>query len=113
MTNNQMYQALVTMSKLSEKGKLGFAIAKNSRVFKEELAEYMSARDEAMRKYGKDNGDGTFKFEPDALNQFLAEMQPLDDIEVNAPVVYVTEDDIVNSTLTNQQMEALLWMVKE
>ena len=42
MTNNEAYDALNLLVRLREKGRLGFVIAKNIRILRDEISEYIS-----------------------------------------------------------------------
>lgn len=90
---------------LNQKGIVGYKIARNLRMINEELIEYNKQREELFKKYGTQEGD-TLKIDKDSENYllFLKEIKPFDDLEVEFNFLKITQDELMNSELTAEQM---------
>ena len=113
MTNAQMYDSLVVLNQAEEKGVLGFAIAQNRRKLAEELKEYAQKRDELLREYGTDDGEGRFTITADKVPAFSAALRPFAEMTADVAVRQVSEADFCSGSLTSSQMVMLEWMIKE
>ena len=113
MTNAQMFESLQVLGQAEEKGVLGFAIAQNRRKLAEELKEYATKRDELLREYGTDKGDGSFSLTPEAAQAFGTALRPYAEMTAEVSVRQVTEEVFCSGNLTSSQMLTLEWMVKE
>lgn len=113
MTNDQILNSLGILSQLEEKGMLGFAIARNRKKLAEECKDYAEKRDELLREFGTDLGNGQFQLPPDKVNDFLNALKPYSELEVEVPVMTVSQDVFCSGNLTSSQMFALDWMVEE
>ena len=113
MTNAQMYDSLAVLATAEEKGILGFAIAQNRRKLSEEVREYAAKRDELLREYGTEEGDGRFTIAADKVPAFSAALRPYAEMATDVNVRQVSEADFCSGSLTSSQMLALDWMVKE
>ena len=113
--NEEALDCVILASKLDEKGKLGYAIAKNTRKLKEEIKEYIAKRDELLKKYGTpvDGRKGDYTIDRKNRTLYDAELEEYENIEFEVELMQVSESDFVNSTLTSRQMEMLLWMIEE
>ena len=98
-----LQQFLSTM--LNQKGIVGYKIARNLRMINEELIEYNKQREELFKKYGTQEGD-SLKIDKDSENYllFMKEMKPFDDLEVEFNFLKITQDELMNSELTAEQM---------
>lgn len=112
MTNEQMFNSLVILSKLEETGMLGFAIARNRKKLTEECKEYAEKRDELLRKFGTDAGNGQFSLTNDKAADFHEELRPYAELEFDVAVMTVSPDVFCSGSLTSSQMFALDWMVE-
>lgn len=112
LTNAQMFESLQVLSKVEEKGVLGFAIAQNRRKLTEELKEYLAKRDELLKKYGTDEGNGRFQLKAEDVPKFFEEMNPYDNMKTDINVRRVTEEQFCSGNLTSTQMFALEWMIE-
>lgn len=112
-TNAQMYDSLMVLNQVEERGVLGFAIAQNRRRLAEELKEYAAKRDELLAEYGTDEGDGKFTLTPDAVQRFSAALKPYAEMTAEVAVRQVSVEDFCSGSLTSSQMQILEWMVKE
>lgn len=113
LTNEQMLNSIVMLAKLEEKGMLGFAIAKNRKKLTDECKEYSEKRDELLKEFGEDIGNGQFQLPPDKVNDFLEALKPYAELEVDVAVMTVSPDVFCSGSLTSSQMFALDWMVTE
>lgn len=113
MTNAEGAQCLSIMMNIQEKGRLGFAIAKNMRKLNEELREYSEKRDELIMKYGEQQDGDQYKIPPEKVNDFMNELREYDDMKFDFEPQTISEDDFCSGSLTSDQMYALYWMVSE
>ncbi len=113
-TNEQMWSYVQLASRLHETGKLAYAIAKNTRKFRSEITEYTAKLDELLVKYGTpDKGKkGRYNIGEDVRKAYEAERKEYDSIEAEVDIMQVTEDVFTGGTLTNTQMDMLMWMVQ-
>ncbi len=111
-TNQEMFENIELLSGLNEKGKVGYAIARNLRKLKEECTEYLNTRTEAFSKYGTviDKDKGIVNISADILER---EIKDIKDIEHNVDIYKVDEETFINGNLTSSQMEKLLWMIED
>lgn len=112
MTNEQMFNSLILLSKLEEKGILGFAIARNRKRLAEECKEYADKRDELLKEFGTDIGNGQFQISPDKATDFLEALKPYAELEFDVAVMTVSPDVFCSGSLTSSQMFALDWMAE-
>ena len=113
MTNAEGAQCLSIMMNIQEKGKLGFAIAKNMRKLNEELREYFAKRDELIMKYGEQQDGDQYKIPPERVPQFVSEMREYDEMKFDFDPQTISEEDFCSGSLTSDQMYALYWMAAE
>lgn len=113
LTNEQMLNGISVLSKLEEKGMLGFAIARNRKKLTEECKEYAEKRDELLKEFGTDIGNGQYQLVPEKIGDFLAALKPYSELEVEVAVMTVSQDVFCSGSLTSSQMFALDWMVEE
>lgn len=110
MKQSQAEQLSIALNSLmEEKGVVGLKIARNKRMIDDELREYYEFKQELFKKYGEER-DGQLMISKDSKNidQFLAELKPLDEQEVDFDFRKITEDELAGSNLTARQM-ALIW----
>lgn len=113
MTNEQMLNSLAVLSKLEETGMLGFAIARNRKKLSEECKEYSEKRDELLKEFGTDVGNGQFQLTTDKVADFIEALKPYGELEFDVPVMTVSQDVFCSGSLTSSQMLILDWMVEE
>lgn len=113
MSNAKMEQYIDVMSGLTETGKLGYAIARNTRKLKEAAKDYLKIKGDLLQKYGVMSNDGKrFVVSGDNFPKFISELGDIPDIEHDVDIFQVPEELFFGGTLTSQQMENLLWMVE-
>lgn len=100
-------------SLMEEKGIVGLKLARNKRMIDDELKEYYEFKQELFKKYGEER-DGQLMISKDSKNidQFLAELKPLDEQEVDFDFRKITEDELAGSNLTARQMASIWEMVE-
>ena len=113
MTNEQMLSSLTILSGLEEKGMLGFAIARNRKKLTDECKEFAEKRDELLKEFGTDIGNGQYQLHNDKAIDFLEALKPYAELEVDVAVMTVPQDVFCSGNLTSSQMFALDWMVNE
>ena len=112
MSNDKIFSSVQVLSGLEEKGKLGYAIARNLRKLNDAGKEYFEKRDELIRKYGKPNGNGgSYTFTEKNAKAFNKELEEYAVIEHEVDVMTVSEEVFCSGTLTSQMMYDLDWMV--
>lgn len=109
LTNKGAFELLQYMSNLHETGKLGFFIAKNMRMIKTEIQEYIALRDHTISKYAAPGGVAVAD---ENIPLFLEEMRPYDEIECEIDPAQVDEALFISGTLNSKDMFNLDWMVK-
>lgn len=112
MTNAQMFDSIQVLNQAEEKGVLGFAIARNRRILAEELREYAQKRDELLKEYGTDEGDGRFTIKADKVPAFSEALRPYAEMTADVAVTQVDAETFCGGNLTSSQMFVLEWMVK-
>lgn len=112
-TNIDAFESLKVLNRLRESGKLGYTIAKNRRKLNDELKEYIQQRDEIVVKYGKPLEDGSYTVPQEDAQEYLAEINDLDNIEFDVSMLTVDVEAFTCGELTSQDMYILDWMVQE
>ncbi len=113
MKNAQILDSLNVLSKCGdEKGMLGYAISRNRAKLIAEAQEYSRKRDELLKEYGTDLGNGQFQLDPENAEKFYTELQPYSDLTVDMPVMQVSLDVFCSGNLTSDMMTVLDWMVE-
>lgn len=113
LNNKQMLESLTVLSQCEEKGMLGYAIARNRQKIAAEVLDYSRKRDELLREFGKDIGNGQFQLEPENAARFFEALQPYSDLTEDVPVMQVSPEVFYGGNLTSSQMFVLEWMVSE
>ena len=80
MTNNEAYDALNLLVRLREKGRLGFVIAKNIRILRGEISEYISLRDKLIQEVGTKKDDAYVIDNPENIQRFMDLIREYDSI---------------------------------
>ena len=113
MTNEEMRKAIEVLSTAREKGKLGYAIARNTRKLKDAAKEYLDMREKLIREHGDKDEKGNITVSEKKWAKCQEEMEDIMGISHEADLFAVSSDDFMSGTLNSWQMERLLWMVKE
>ena len=113
MNNAQMLNSVIVLSQAEEKGMLGYAIARNRQKLIPEIQEYSNKREELLRKYGTDIGEGKFQLHSENAAQYYEELRPYSELTVDVPVMQVSLEVFCSGNLTSSAMETLNWMVEE
>lgn len=96
------------------KGVVGLSIARNLRMIDDELKEYYELKSELFKKYGEEQGGNlVINKMSDNYPLFLKEMAPAEEQDIEFNFRKVSEDDMIDSGLTSEQMYLLMdFMVK-
>lgn len=114
VTNGNAFDMLVALEgAANECGQLGFAIAKNRRIIKAELEEYIKKRDEIILKYATKDNNGQLLIDDSSSITANAELSPYSAMECEVKILKVPESVFCGGTLTSEQMFNLDFMVKE
>ena len=115
-------EALNTLNKVTNAtGKAGFAVYKAIRILSEETQDFNKVREDLVKKYGEDMGDGKIgiKEESDGYQKFIEEINPILSEDVKVNLTPLTEDEfekLADDNLTARDyflLEALLIPDKE
>ena len=90
---------------LQIKGIVGFKIARNLRMINDELKEYNEVKQSLFEKYGTEK-DGNLVIDKfsDNYTNFLKEIAPYEEQDVNFDFKRITEDEFMASDLTAEQV---------
>ena len=113
LNNAQMLESVLVLSQLEEKGMLGYAIARNRQKLTAEVQEYSKKRDELLKEYGTDVGDGKFQLMPENASRFFEALRPYSELTADVPVMQIEPEVFYSGNLTSSQMFTLEWMVKD
>lgn len=113
LTNEQMLESLSILAQADEKGMLGYAIARNRQKLLAEVQDYSNKRDELLKKYGNDIGEGKYQLQPESAAAFFEELKPYSELSVDVAVMKVSPEVFCSGNLSSQQMFSLGWMVEE
>lgn len=113
LTNDRMLESVTVLAKCDEKGMLGYAIARNRAKLVSEIQEYSRKRDELLREFGDDIGNGQFQLAPQNAAKFFEALKPYSELTCDVPVMKVSAEVFYSGNLTSSQMYALDWMVEE
>ena len=113
LSNEKMLQSLGVLANVEESGKLGYACARNRRKLLDECKEYMEKRDELLRKYGTEKGNGQFEITAENATDFVSELKEFSDLEFDVDVMTIPEEIFYGGSLTTKEMFILDWMVSE
>lgn len=109
LIDNRFHEALNKLSQQSLPLKTVFKLKGISKAVRDEYAKYEEVRQEALKKHGLKNEDGSLKlnennqvqFDSEGMKAFALEIQELAAIDVTLPSVKLSElGDSVNLTLT-------------
>ena len=112
-TNEEAMTSLLVLSQLEEKGMLGYAIARNRQKLADEVQQYSAKRDDLLKEYGKDKGNGQFELERINAARFYEALRPYSELTFEVPVMQITPEVFCSGNLTSSQMFVLNWMVKD
>jgi hypothetical protein len=113
LTNARMLESVIVLSQVEEKGMLGFAVMRNRQKLTAEVQDYVTKREELLKEFGTDVGNGKFEFEPGKAAAFAEALRPYSELTVDVPVMQVSAEVFCGGNLTSNQMFALAWMVNE
>lgn len=112
LTNAEMLESVGVLAKANEKGMLGYAIARNRKKLLDEIKEYSDKRDELLKEFGKDMGNGQFELDPTQATAFFEALGPFSELSFDVPVMQIDPETFYSGNLTSPMMFTLSWMVK-
>lgn len=99
--------------------KIGYVAARNTRVLKDALTEYLAFKEKLIRTYGEEEtssgvGTGRIYINPDSPNfqAFTEEFEKIADIEHEVELMTLTYDDVIG-ILSGEEILALDWMLED
>lgn len=107
-----MSKAIDTLSKLDERGKLGYAIARNRRLLTEAATEFLQMKDKLIAQYGEPQGSGSYRLTKEAQDKINSELAEFAGIEHEVNVMTVDEETFYSGGLSSQQMYDIWWMAE-
>ena len=105
--------ALSNLAAEKMKAKQAYRVSRVLREANSHLEAFNSARDNAVEKYGKKNGDGNIEVKQDSkeFNKFNEEMTALLDEDVEMKFDRIKLKEISNLEVTVGDMIALDWLI--
>lgn len=114
-TNFKMEELVLGMGPLlRQRGKLGYAAARNYRTLTNALFEYQQFKDELISKYGEKDPEGRFVItrENPQREKFMEELKVLGEIEQEVEVHMAAMDEAI-MVLTGEEILTSDWMLEE
>ena len=112
LTNSEMLASEEVLSMANEKGKLGYACARNLRKIRDCLTEFYNVRQDLFEKYGEEN-ENSLVVPEEKREDFVKELNEFLAIEHDVDVFQVDEEVFCSGNFTTSQMYTLDWMVKK
>jgi virulence-associated protein VapD len=112
LIDNRFHTALNKLSQQTLPLRTVFKLKGISKVVRDEYAKYEEVRQEALKKHGLKNEDGSLqlnetnnvKFDDAGMKAFAAEIQELTAMDVTLPSVKVSELGDINITLSEVEL---------
>lgn len=113
-TSQAKLLSIALNSMMEERGIVGLKLMRNKRMIDDELKEYYELEAELFKKYGEEkDGQLVISKESENYQQFLKEIEPLNEQEIEFSFRKITEEELANSNLTANQMAVIWeWMVE-
>lgn len=105
---------------LSHRDKIGYIAARNTRILKDTLTEYLTFKRDLISKYGTPDIDddgketGTVSISPTSSNfqEFIKEFDSIKNIEHNVELMTIPYEEVVG-LLNGEEILELDWMLTE
>ena len=119
-TNLQMEQMVAQLKPLLDRnGLIGYAAAKNTRILRDEIAEYIQAKDAAIMELGEpeldadgnETGQVSLRFDSPRFAEYQERMASIDTAE-SEPRIFRVQASEVMGQLTGQEILDLEWMME-
>lgn len=119
-TNLQMEQMITQLKPLLDRsGLIGYAAVKNTRVLRDEIAEYIQAKDTAIMELGEpeldadgnETGRVSLRFDSPHFAEYQERMAGIETAEAEPRIFRVRASEIMGQ-LTGQEMLDLEWMME-
>lgn len=113
-----MLESLKTI--LPHRDKIGYIAARNTRILKDTLTEYLTFKRDLISKYGTPDKDetgketGTISISPSApnFNDFINEFDTIKNIEHDVELMKIPYEEVVG-LLNGEEILELDWMLEE
>ena len=119
LKNIQMLEMITQLKPLlSHRDKIGYAAARNYRIFANSLTEYMAFRNALIEKYGetgKDDDDQSIvqiSVNSPKFKMFCDELEPYNNTEHEVDLMIAKYDDAIN-VLTGEEILSIDWMLED
>lgn len=119
LKNIQMLEMIAQLKPLlSHRDKIGYAAARNYRIFANSLTEYMAFRNALIEKYGetgKDDDDQSIvqiSVNSPKFKMFCDELEPYNNTEHEVDLMIAKYDDAIN-VLTGEEILSIDWMLED
>lgn len=121
LKNIQMDQMMSSLDPiLSHRDKLGYYAARNYRILNDSLTEYHNFKNNLIRKYGTPDYDEdgnelptiSIKMESEGFNNFISEIEPLNNIEHEVDLMVAKYEEAINC-LSGEEILAIDWMLED
>lgn len=116
LRNDRMMDMMSSLQPvLTHRDKLGYYAARNTRILGDALTEYISFRNQALRKYGTEDPETRqiqLKLDSLAGKSFVAEMAEFDAIEHKVSLHICKFEDAIGC-LTGEEILAVDWMLED
>lgn len=100
---------------LAHRDKIGYVAARNTRIIKDALTEYLEFKRELIKKYGTvDETSQTVSINPDSehFKEFVEEFDKIKDVEQEINIITIKYDEIIG-LLNGEEILDLDWMFEE
>lgn len=92
---------------------IGFHISKTIQAIEENMKLYDESRTALVKKYGKENKDGTFNIPPKSVKEFEAEHQELLNTEVELQAEEISIARLGDVKMSSSDVYTLNWLLTE
>lgn len=99
---------------LQYRGKAGYAAARNTRILCDTLTEFFQFRDDLIRKYGVEDGNGRIVITPEneKFYVFNEKLNKIGEIEHEVNLMSLKYDEVIE-VLSGEEMLNLEWMLED
>ena len=114
-TNAQLERMLASITPhLGRRDLIGYVCARNVRVLRDALADYVDAKNALLAECGGVRDDGVPYIEPSMPRyaEFIARFEPIASVEQEVAVMPLRYTDVVGE-LTGEEILAIDWMLED
>jgi len=78
-----------------------------------DIKSFYEVRDEKIKEYGEDLGEGKFGIkDPEKIKEFAEEMEKLLEKEIEVTIPEISNKDLTKAEITTQDLITLNWLIK-